>query len=78
VDKAPIVIEGVMPDSPAEKAGLKAGDTIVSVNKVAPKDRDDLVKTVGQHKPGDKLTVVIKRDGKEQTFVVTLAERPQE
>jgi serine protease Do len=73
-----IVITEIVPNSPAEKAGLKAGDQIVKVGDKEVKDEDSLRETVGDKKPGTKLSLVIKRDGKEQTIEATLGERPDE
>jgi S1-C subfamily serine protease len=72
------VIQEIMPSSPAEKAGLKVGDVIVKVGKTEVKDEDTLRESVGDMKPGDKLTVVLKRDGKEQTMDVTVGEKPED
>jgi S1-C subfamily serine protease len=73
-----IVITEVVEKSPAEKAGLKAGDEIVKVDDKSVKDEDSLREAVGDKKPGTKVSIVIKRDGKEQTIEATLGERPDE
>ena len=57
-------------NSPAAKAGLKAGDIIVEANSKAVKGQIDLVREVNSKKDGDvQLTIV--RDGKRQTISVT-------
>jgi S1-C subfamily serine protease len=73
-----VVISEVIPDSPAAKAGLKSGDVVFKVGKEEIKDQQNLVEMISKHKPGDKVSVVIKRDGKEQTIDVTLGERPND
>lgn len=73
-----IVIQDVVPDSPAAKAGLKSGDIILKMEKKEYKEPSELVKAVRAKKPGDKITLVIKRDGKEMEISATLAEPPKE
>jgi len=77
-EKEGVVIGNVLKDSPADKAGLKAGDEIVKVNDTEVKDVDTLLKTVKGFKPGDKVTIKIKRDGKEQEVKATLGEAPKD
>lgn len=76
VAEGEIRIDEVMPDSPAEKAGLKEGDVVVRVDKKEVKAEGSMREIVGSHKPGDKVTIDIKREGKEQTLEVTLGSPP--
>ena len=69
------LIGNVMEDQPADKAGIKAGDVILKINGKAIADADQLTREVANIKPGSKVEAVIWREGKEQTLVVTLAER---
>jgi serine protease Do len=69
--------QAVVPDSPADKAGLKQGDVIVKVNDTEITERTSLVSALGQHSVGDKVWLTIVRDGKEQTVEVTLDSAPQ-
>ena len=65
-------ISGTTEGSPAAKAGLKAGDIII---KFGPKKVDniyDFMYAVQDYKAGDKVDVVILRDGKEETFTLEL------
>lgn len=64
----------VYPDSPAEKAGLKAHDIILKAGDAAIKEPSDLVNAVSAAKESE-LTLVIVRGGKEQTLKVTPAKR---
>jgi S1-C subfamily serine protease len=41
------------------------------------RDYDDLVNTLARHKPGDKVSVHVRRDGKDQTLTVTLGQSPR-
>src|SRR6516165_9042407 len=77
-DEEKVVIEHVEPGSPAEKAGLKEGDVLVKVGKTEVTDAASVIKAVQGSKPGDKLDVVIKRDGKEQTIEVTVGKKPDD
>src|SRR5256714_5524673 len=67
-----VVIMGVEPGSPAEKAGLKGGDVITSVNGAPIKSGDDLVNPIAQASIGSKvkLTYIRDRAQKETTAVV--------
>lgn len=66
----------VVPGSPADKAGLKQGDVIIKVNNDTVDDRNSLVSILGKHAVGDKVTLTIIRDGKEQKVNVTLDAAP--
>ena len=64
------MIDDVRENSPAAKAGLKAGDIIVEANGKAVRNQMDLIKTINEKKDGDvQLTIV--RSGSRQTINVT-------
>ncbi len=65
-------IKMVSPGSAAEKAGLKAGDLIVKVDEMSIDDPQSLTDAIHKYKPQDKVTVTVKRDGKEQKITATL------
>ncbi|MET8326773.1 trypsin-like peptidase domain-containing protein [Streptomyces sp. NPDC005181] len=65
----------VSPDGPAAKAGLKAGDVITKFNGTVIDSGPTLIGEIWTHKPGDKVTLTYKRDGKVSTAEVTLGER---
>jgi serine protease Do len=67
-----VVIMGVEPGSPAEKAGLKGGDVITSVNGQSIKTGNDLVNPIAQAPIGSKVKIGYVRDrqAKEATAVV--------
>ncbi|WP_276480515.1 PDZ domain-containing protein [Paraflavitalea pollutisoli] len=69
------IVEEVTKGSAAEKAGLKKGDVITKIGDDAVFTHDEVTKAVKKHKPEDKVTVVFKRDGKEQKATVTLGKR---
>jgi S1-C subfamily serine protease len=63
--------------SPAEKAGLVAGDVIVSINGTATPDTASVGSVLSTLKPGDKAAVAVQhQDGTNQTFTLTLAQLP--
>ncbi|MFD7663264.1 trypsin-like peptidase domain-containing protein [Streptomyces sp. NPDC059788] len=65
----------ITPNGPADKAGLKPGDTITKLDNTVIDSGPTLISTIYQHKPGDKVTLTFKRGGKEQTAQVTLGQR---
>ncbi len=64
------MISEVRENSPAEKAGLKAGDIIVELDGKAIKGDGDLMRAMNEKKEGD-VTVTVVRNGNRQTFKVT-------
>ncbi len=72
------IISEVTEDSPAERAGLKAGDVITKINKTEIRDTRHLLLTVGQHSPNTEVAVEYLRDGKKGTASVRLAVRPEQ
>jgi membrane-associated protease RseP (regulator of RpoE activity) len=70
-----VLVEKVSKDSPAEKAGIKAGDVILSINKRKIEDFSDLVRTLNYYNPGEKVSVEISRKGKKNTLDVILGEK---
>jgi serine protease Do len=74
--KEGVLVRSVMRDSPAEKAGLKAGDVIVKVDDRAVDEPRDITAALRSARDASKKTfpVVIVRDKKESTVQVTLDE----
>jgi regulator of sigma E protease len=64
------VIDSVVPGDPAAKAGIQAGDSIISVNGTVLRSWPDMVSEVGPN-PGKPLTFVIARHSAIDTIVVT-------
>ncbi len=62
--------------TPAEKAGLKAGDVITAVNGTNLNNKTALGDVLSTLKVGDTATLTIDRNGQTQTLTATLAERP--
>jgi membrane-associated protease RseP (regulator of RpoE activity) len=70
-----ILIRSVEKGSPAEKAGLKAGDCIVRADNEKLSDRADLSHILRNHREGGKVTLGIIRDKREQTIEVELPKK---
>jgi serine protease Do len=71
-----IVVEEVRPGSPADKAGLKEGDIIVSVEGITIDGGHPLDAVLSQFAPGKTVTLEILRDGQHRTLQLTLGTRP--
>jgi membrane-associated protease RseP (regulator of RpoE activity) len=70
-----ILVRSVEKGSPAEKAGLKAGDCIVRADNEKLSDRADLSRVLHNHREGGKVTLGIVRDKHEQNIVVELPQK---
>ena len=70
-----VYVVEVVKGGPAEKAGLQAGDRIVSVDGTEIASKDDLGTLMQNHAAGDTLSITIARDGQMQTVNVTLGEK---
>lgn len=72
-----VLVSGVADDSPAEKAGLEEGDVIVSFAGSDVATPEELRDAVSGFEPGAEAKLGVVRDGKTQTLVVTIGERPE-
>ena len=66
------------PNSPAAKAGIKAGDVITQVDGNAVKDSRDLAKRIGSMAPGTKINLTLLHNGEEKTLSLTLGQLPNQ
>lgn len=67
-------LSAVMPRSPAEKAGLQAGDELIRVAGRAVRRQQEVKLALGPFDAGDEVTVAYRRDGKESSVSLTLVE----
>ncbi len=69
-------VQEVVPNSPADKAGIKADDIITKIGstELSGDESSSLAKEIAKHKVGEKIEVEIWRDGNTQTLAVTLEE----
>jgi hypothetical protein len=68
-------LDGVRPASPAERAGLRAGDIVVMLGKTPIKNVYDYTYALGEMRAGEEVEVVIRRDSKEMTLKITPEKR---
>ena len=68
-------ISGVRPGSPAEKAGLQGEDIIIKFDDADVKNIYDFMHVLGKYKPGDKVTIIVKRGSTELPLTATLEAR---
>src|SRR6185437_7254267 len=73
--KQGVTISGVTPGQAAEKAGLRAEDTITSVNGKPVKNGDDLVNVISAIKPGTKVSLEYVRNGQQKQASVIVGDR---
>ncbi|MFQ5483336.1 MAG: trypsin-like peptidase domain-containing protein, partial [Nitrospinaceae bacterium] len=66
------LVGDVIPNGPAEKAGIKRGDVIVSFNNRTVKTMEQLPKIVAGTTPGKEVPVEIIREGRKQTVMVSI------
>ena len=70
-----VVIEGVEPGSPAEKAGLKGGDVISAINGQAIKTGNDLVNPIASAPIGSKVKITYYRDKQQKETSAVVEDR---
>src|SRR5213594_3529290 len=73
-----VLVADVMKGGPAETAGLRAGDVVVEVNGVRVREVPDLQRRVAGLAPGERVRIVVVRDGARQPATVTIGEMPSE
>ncbi|MEZ5387237.1 MAG: PDZ domain-containing protein [Prosthecobacter sp.] len=69
-----VMVEGVMPDSPAEKAGLKSHDILLKLDDQHLVSMEQLVVLVRDHSKGDVVKLTVISGGREMEVPVTLGE----
>lgn len=88
-----VLVARVVPDGPADKAGIRGGDReasvqgqmfvvggdiITRVDGTSVPTMAELIGTIDEYEPGDTVKLTIVRDGNEQTVDVTLEQRPED
>ena len=68
-----VTLEGVMANSPAEKAGLQAGDIVAEINGEAVDSPEQLIRVVGEYDPGETLKIAYRRGDENKEVKVKLA-----
>jgi serine protease Do len=72
-----VFVQQVAPGGPSEKAGIKDGDIITSINGKPVRDGNDLVNTVTATPVGNSLNIGVLRDGKRENFKVVVGDLAQ-
>jgi len=67
-----VKVTEITDESAAKKAGIKEGDIITKIGDTKIEDPDQLSEAVRKHKPGEKVTVTVLRDKKEQKITTEL------
>jgi len=70
-----VIVQQVQPGGPAEKAGLKAGDVILTIDGRSIKDGDDLVNEIASRRPGSSVRLGYLRDDKQADATVAIGDR---
>jgi hypothetical protein len=67
---------GISPGSPAEKAGLQAGDVLLAFGSQTIRNIYDYTYALAERRPGEKVPVVVRRGGRDVRLEITLGSRP--
>jgi serine protease Do len=71
------LVEQVVPGTPAREAGVRKGDIITALGDARIASYGDLLGALRDHEPGDRVTLMIFRNGEDKKLEVTLGERSQ-
>ena len=72
------LINAVVPQGPADKAGLQAGDVITAIGGQEIREGHDLLRTVLRHGVGERLSLEVRRGDKTKKISLVTGERPSE
>ena len=70
------LIVGVYIDSPADMAGIRAGDIVVAVDAIEVSNIRDLLDKITRYKPGDRIEITIFRGSEKMTLDMKVSQRP--
>jgi membrane-associated protease RseP (regulator of RpoE activity) len=76
-DEGGALVKYIVDDGPAAKAGLKDGDVIISFGGDVVRGPGRVTEKLRKSKPGEKISLDVRRDGKVQKLTVELGQRPQ-
>ncbi|HSK66838.1 MAG TPA: trypsin-like peptidase domain-containing protein [Anaerolineales bacterium] len=71
-----VFITNVEPSSPASEAGIQEGDIIIQVGDIALDETHSYVNALFSYQPGDRIPLVVMRDGQQTELQITLGEAP--
>ena len=67
-----VYVAEILENGSAQESGLHKGDIIIAINGQAINSRSELLELIGQHRPGDKVNVLVLRDSKEIAYHIKL------
>jgi len=70
-----VFVADVTENGAAQDAGIKSGDIIMNIEGVPVNSTSELLGLIGQHRPGDKINLAVKRGNKEMNYAVILKNR---
>ncbi|HEX7188973.1 MAG TPA: PDZ domain-containing protein, partial [Actinomycetes bacterium] len=62
----------IVPDGPAEAAGLEPGDVILAIDGEPVDDSSELIVAIRSRQPGETVRLTVQRGGEERDYTVTL------
>jgi serine protease Do len=71
-----VIVAGVSPDGPAEKAGVRPNDVIRKIDGNTVKDNQELLGMIASRKPGDTVKLEVVRGGETKKIDIKLTTRP--
>jgi S1-C subfamily serine protease len=77
-DATGVAVLSVAENGPAERAGIRPGDILRSMDDEELRTPEDLLTALRQRDPGDEVSVEVQRDGESNTVDITLTDRPTE
>lgn len=72
-----VIIAGIVKDGPADKAGLKVGDILLKLDGQKISDTTQMLNLIAAYAPGEKKSVELLRDGKNETLSIEIGVRPK-
>jgi serine protease DegS len=76
-DTQGLVVTEIVANAPAHRAGLRPGDVIHAIDGKKTVDAREILMAISNHKPGDRLTLGITREGRKMTLEAVAGERPE-
>src|SRR5262245_34405987 len=71
-----VIVDAPVPGSPADEAGIRAGDIITGVDGAPTRDRPDFGRQIGMVMPGHQAKLRVLRDGASKVVALTVAAKP--
>jgi len=75
---AGVTVVNVLPETPAARAGLQAGDLLTRIDETPVADPQSALNAIARVKPGNRVSLGVVRDGEVREVIVTVAQRPTE